>query len=157
VQGGKDAKLRLLDLDNLSGQGGPGHLGGEVGTPINIPQGGELLSHPAVWVNPADNSTWVFVTTSGGLSALQVVVAGNGTPSLVTKWIVTAQKGEGTPVIEGGVLFVPGPNAIIAYDAVTGQALWYAANGGIHWESPALAGGKLFTTDQSAHLTAYGL
>ena len=31
VQGGKDSLLRLLNLDNLSGQGGPGHTGGEVG------------------------------------------------------------------------------------------------------------------------------
>ena len=34
VQGGKDGLLRLLNLDNLSGQGGPGHTGGEVGTEI---------------------------------------------------------------------------------------------------------------------------
>src|SRR5205085_5656249 len=36
VQGGKDAKLRLLNLDNLSGQGGPGHTGGEVGGLANV-------------------------------------------------------------------------------------------------------------------------
>jgi len=30
VQSGKDAKLRLLNLDDLSGSGGPGHLGGEL-------------------------------------------------------------------------------------------------------------------------------
>jgi hypothetical protein len=30
VQGGKDGHLRLLNLDNLSGEGGPGHIGGEL-------------------------------------------------------------------------------------------------------------------------------
>ena len=29
VQSGKDGKLRMIDLDNLSGHGGPGHVGGE--------------------------------------------------------------------------------------------------------------------------------
>src|SRR5207237_8672903 len=31
LQTGKDGKLRLLDLSNLNGQGGPGHIGGEMG------------------------------------------------------------------------------------------------------------------------------
>ena len=53
VQGGKDGKLRLVNLANLSGQGGPGHTSGEVGTPINVPQIGEVRSQPAVWANPA--------------------------------------------------------------------------------------------------------
>ncbi len=39
VQSGKDAKLRLLNLDNLSGQGGPGRLGGEVQL-TDVPQWG---------------------------------------------------------------------------------------------------------------------
>ena len=61
VQSGKDAKLRLINLANLSGQGAPGHVGGEVGAIINVPQGGVVLTQPAVWVNPGDGSTWVFV------------------------------------------------------------------------------------------------
>ena len=52
MQGGKDAKLRLLNLDDLSGQGGPGHTGGEIGPLVDVPQGGQVLTAPAVWINP---------------------------------------------------------------------------------------------------------
>ncbi len=155
VQGGKDAKLRLLDLDHLSGQDGIGHVGGEVGPIVDVPQGGELLSHPTVWTDPADGGIWVFVNTSNGVSGLQLVVSGNGTPSLVNRW--TRHPGSnGTTVLEGGVLFVPADGALVAYDATTGRPLWFAGTGNIHWESPALGGGKLFVTDQGAQLTAYG-
>lgn len=156
VQGGKDAKLRLLNLDNLSGQGGIGHLGGEVGAPIAVPQGGEVLSHPTVWTNPADGSPWVFVTTSSGVSGLQLVISGNGTPSLVTRWMTAGQKTSGTAVIEGGVLFVPSNGVIVGYDATTGRPLWYSDIAGVHWESPALGADKVFVPDENAQLTAYG-
>lgn len=56
VQGGKDSKLRLLNLDNLSNQAGPGHFGGEFSM-IGVPQGGEVLSAPAVWVQPGSGTT----------------------------------------------------------------------------------------------------
>ena len=85
VQGGKDAKLRLLNLANLSGQGGPGHLGGEIGAIINVPQGGVVLTQPAVWVNPADGSTWIFVVNGNGASGLRLNFDVNGNPSLVPR------------------------------------------------------------------------
>ena len=55
VQSGKDSKLRLIDLADMSGQGGPGHAGGEIELQ-SLPQGGGVLTVPAVWVNPADGS-----------------------------------------------------------------------------------------------------
>ena len=50
VQGGKDAKLHLLDLDRLDGTtGGAGpRLGGEL-QEVSTPGGAELLTAPAVW------------------------------------------------------------------------------------------------------------
>ena len=51
VQGGKDAVLRLLNLDNLSGQGQVGKTGGEVFS-INLPVANDILTQPVVWVNP---------------------------------------------------------------------------------------------------------
>ena len=86
VQGGKDQMLRLLNLDNLSGHGGPGFTGGEVGAPIPVPQAGQVLTTPTVWTNPADGSTWVFVVNNIGASALQVVYDASGNPSLSLKW-----------------------------------------------------------------------
>ncbi len=37
MQTGKDSKLRLLDLDNMSGAGAAGGVGGEIEL-INVPQ-----------------------------------------------------------------------------------------------------------------------
>ncbi len=69
VQGGKDSLLRLLNLDNLSGQGQVGQTGGEVFS-MASPMGGQILTQPAVWVNPADGSTWVFVSSGSGMAGL---------------------------------------------------------------------------------------
>ncbi len=81
VQGGKDGILRLLNLDQLSGQSGTGHTGGEVFT-MSVPMGGGIFSQPAVWQNPADHTIWVFVTNSNGSTGLQLIVNANGDPSL---------------------------------------------------------------------------
>ena len=43
VQAGKDGLLRLLALDDLSGQGGPGHIAGELQI-LSVPQGGGVLT-----------------------------------------------------------------------------------------------------------------
>ncbi len=156
LQSGKDAKLRLLDLDNLSGQGGPGHTGGEVGTVIAVPQGGEVLTAPAVWVNPADGTTWVFVANGKGISGLRLAIAGDGTPGLSPEW----QDGVGgtSPILANGVLFYATSGRVRALDPLSGHELWSDAQiGGIHWESPIVANGALYITDENAHLTVYAL
>ena len=157
VQSGKDAKLRLLNLDNLSGQGGPRHLGGEVGGTNNViavPQGGEVLTAPAVWVDP-QGAAWVFVANNSGLSGLQLTVT-NGTPSLHTVW--QRAGGRTSPIVANGVLYAAGTNIVEALDPTTGQQLWHdGAIGGIHWESPIVANGVLYITDESGTLSAYAL
>jgi PQQ-like domain len=157
VQGGKDAKLRLINLDNMSGQGGIGHTGGEVGPIINVPQGGQVLTMPAVWVNPADSSTWVFVTNGSGISGLQLQVDSiTGAPSLTPRWNFASP---GTsPIIANGILFYANSNLIRALRPTDGTQLWSDNQiGGIHWESPIVANGVLYITDNSNHLTAYSL
>ncbi len=155
VQGGKDQLLRLLNLDNLSGQGGIGHTGGEIGAPIPVPQGGLVFAQPAVWINPADGSTWVFVATLNGLSALKLVVNG-GTPSLSLAWKNTS--GGTSPIVAGGVLYYAQGGLIQAVNPLTGAILWSDSGiGGIHWESPMVDNGVLYITDESSHLTAYSL
>jgi len=154
VQSGKDALLRLLNLDNLSGHGGPGYTGGEVGTPIPVPQGGEVLTQPAVWVNPTDGQTWVFVATGSGLAGLDLTIAGDGTPRLQPVW----QNGSGgsSPIVANGILFeATQNNAIVALDPATGKQLWRGGIGGIHWESPIVANGVLYITDEGSHLSAF--
>ncbi len=122
VQGGKDAKLRLINLANLSGQGGPGQVGGEIGAIINVPQGGVVLTQPAVWVNPADGSTWIFVVNGNGASGLRLVVDVNGNPSLATQW-QNAQGGT-SPVVANNMVFSLGGSTVRALDPLSGNVLW---------------------------------
>jgi outer membrane protein assembly factor BamB len=147
--------LRLLNLDDLSGQGGPGHTGGEIGPLVDVPQGGQVLTAPAVWINPADNSLSVIVTNNAGISAVQVLVGADGTPTLHTIW--QSPVGGTTPIIAGGVVFYAGGGTVRALDAATGNELWHDSIGGIHWESPVVANGTLYITDGSGNLTAYGV
>jgi outer membrane protein assembly factor BamB len=155
VQGGKDALLRLLNLDNLSGQGGLGHTGGEVGTTIRVPQGGEVLTQPAVWVNPADGTTWTFVANGNGISGLKLTVDAGGTPGLQVAW--KSGTGGTSPIVANGVLFYAGNHNLRALDPVTGTELGHDSTiGSIHWESPVVANGALYITDESGQLTAYG-
>ena len=154
VQGGKDGKLRLLNVDNLSGQNGAGFVGGEVFS-MNFPPGGGILTQPAVWTNPADNSTWVYVANPSGLSGLQLSIDGGGNPSLQTRWTMP---GGTSPIIANGVLYVARSNLISARNPLDGNLLWSDSRiGGIHWASPIVANGVLYITDQHGDLTAFAL
>ena len=156
VQSGKDSKLRLLNLANLSGQGGAGHLDGQVGAVINVPQGGVVLTQPAVWVNPADNSTWVFIVNSNGASGLKLVVDGAGNPSLSPQW--QNVQGGTSPIVANDMVFSLSGSTIRALDPLTGNVLWsLARSGGFHWESLIVANGVVYATDSSNHLTAYAV
>ncbi|MCL5267694.1 MAG: PQQ-binding-like beta-propeller repeat protein [Bacteroidetes bacterium] len=156
VQGGKDMKLRLVNLADLSGKGCPGNVGGEIGRIIDVPQGGMVFTQPAVWVNPRNHSTWVFVATFGGLSGLRLHVDGRGEPSLQVIW-KNADEGS-SPIVANNVLFCAGSHDMRALDPTTGRLLWHDTTiGGIHWESPIVADGVLYITDESGDLTACGL
>jgi outer membrane protein assembly factor BamB len=154
VQGGKDSILRLIDLDQLGGQAGVGHTGGEVFT-MTTPMGGVILTQPAVWVNPLDQSTWIFVANGNGMLSLQLTVSVSGDPSLAVKW--TAAGGT-SPLVANGVVYLARSGAIVAYDAADGSLLWSNHRiGSIHWESPVVVNGVLYITDQSGNFTAYSL
>jgi hypothetical protein len=156
VQGGKDSTLRLLDLDDLSGMGGPGNTGGEVGSIIGVPQGGQVLSQPAVWVNPADSSTWIFVVNNSGASGVRLEFDVSGNPSLVPQWN-NGQSGT-SPVIANNMVFLVGGSNARALDPLTGTQLWSGSRGGgTHWESVIVANGMVFANDEAGQLTAFGL
>jgi outer membrane protein assembly factor BamB len=155
VQGGKDAVLRLLARNNLSQQGGPGHIGGELqGLPV--PQSGGVLAQPAVWVNPADGGVWLFVVNGSGASGLKLELDSSGTPLLVARWLFSP--GGFSPIVANGVLYFATNNRILALDPTNGALLWSDAQiGRIHWESPVVANGILYITDERGMLTAYSL
>jgi hypothetical protein len=155
VQGGKDGKLRLLNLANLSGQNGPGRVGGEVAV-MNVPQGGVVLTQPSVWVNPADASTWVFVVNGSGASALRLAFDAGGHPSLVLQW----QNGLGgsSPIVANNVLYDVSGGTIRAVDPTSGALLWSSSSiGSIHWQSPIIANGTVYVTDGSSQLSAFSV
>ena len=156
VQSGKDAKVRLLALDDLSGRGGPGHIGGEL-QKFDLPQGGEVLTALAVWVDPADGATWVYVANGRGISGFKLGLDG-GAPRLLTAppdaW--TQPVGGSSPVIANGVLFYASHDGMRALEPTTGAVLWRDATlGAIHWESPIVVDGRLYVTDESARLLVY--
>jgi hypothetical protein len=159
AQSGKDAKLRLLNLDNMSGQGGPGRTGGELSI-INVPQGNQVLTMPAAWVNPADNRTWMFVANDTALAGMQLNIDGSGTPSLSTPWQSVTP---GTsPIIANGVLYyATKAGQVRALDPTSGNILWRGSIGAIHWASPIVANGILYIADggtsATGRLTAFSI
>ena len=157
LMAGKDSKLRLLNLDDLSGQGGPGHLGGEIGPIISVPQGGVVLTQPAVWINPADGTIWAYVANSNGVSAYTVAISGTGQPSLVFQWTITP--GSTTPLVANGVLYLSRFNNVRAHDALTGAFLWQnpVLLATLHWQTPVVENGVLLMEDGNAHLDAFSL
>lgn len=154
VQGGKDALLRLLNLDNLSGQGQVGKTGGEVFS-ITLPVANDILTQPVVWVNPAGGRVWVIVSVGTGMAGLEFVVDGAGNPSLQSRW--TAAAGT-SPIVANGILFIANNGLISARDPTNGNLLWSSSQiGAIHWQTPVVANGVLYVEDSNGSLTAFAL
>ncbi len=157
VQSGKDSVVRLLNLDNLSNQSGtpgPGHTGGELFT-MNLPQGGEVLTMPATWLNPLDQTSWVFIVNDSGASAMKLSYTGS-TPKLTKVW--QNSTGGTSPMIADNILFYIGGGSIHAYDPRTGTSLLSKSlGGGTHWESAMVANGWVYGTDEGGNLTGFAL
>jgi outer membrane protein assembly factor BamB len=152
VQGGKDAMLHLLNLADLSGQGGPGHTGGEIADTA-VPQGGQVLTQPLAWTDPGTGVTWVITATNSGISGSKVQVT-NGAPSLTTSW--SSSTGGFSPVLVGGVVLYVTANGLVALDATTGRSPWSDnVSTNRHWNSPIVVGDTVYYTDGSNHLTSF--
>jgi PQQ-like domain len=135
VQGGKDGKLRLLDLAKLNGTGGAGPItGGELQT-LSTPSGSELFSAPAVW--RSGGSTWLAVSDFSATAAY--VLKGR---RLSSAWHVSSA---GTsPVVAGGLLYVYDPGGRLdVYMPTTGKRLASLHAGGGHWSSPIVTDGRI--------------
>jgi hypothetical protein len=155
VQSGKDGMLRLLNLDNLSSQGGPGKVGGELQL-IPVPQGGEVLTAPAVWTDPATGTAWLFVANGSGIAGLQVTVDGAGTPSLTPVW--NNSDGGTSPIVVNGIVFYAGQAGLQALTPRHGAVLWSDAGpgqAGIHWQSPIAVNGRVYVPDNGGNLWVY--
>lgn len=136
VQGGKDGKLRLLDLRRLPGPGP--HTGGELQT-LPVPGGVDMFSAPAVW-----RGTWVFVSTGGGTEAL--VLRGR---RLHRVW--SNDTGGTSPVVAGGLLYVAGDGSVNVYAAASGRRVAALRSGSVHWQSPIVADGRVAVAEGNAN------
>ncbi len=159
VQAGKEGLLRVLNRQNLSGQGGPAHVGGELQT-LTVPNGCPVLSQPLAWQDPASGTIWFYVASSCQFDAYQVLTSAQGVTKLSLAWAAAAQAS--SPILSGGVIFAASSFALQAFDPHTGHVLWSSALasagggiGAIHWESPIIVGGRLYCTDENRHLIMY--
>jgi outer membrane protein assembly factor BamB len=161
VQGGKEGLLRLLNRQNLSGQGGPAHVGGELQT-VRVPGGCPIEAQPIVWKDPSTGTLWLFVPDSCHMDGYQVQTSSAGVTSLHLAWSEAAQTS--SPVINDGVLFAATSKALLAFAPNSGHVLWSSASttaggdiGFIHWESPIVVGGRVYCSDEDKRLTMYHL
>jgi hypothetical protein len=158
VNPGKDARIRILDLDNLSGQGGPGHQGGAV-VQMSYSMGSEMRAQSAVWTNPANGEVWVFVVGNSGTHGFTVDVDSAGNPTLTNHWNI--QNGWTTSaVVANGVLFTAADGGehtgsgtvhqVQAINPTTGAMLWTGKIDLFHWESPIVVNGTVYMADGNA-------
>ena len=63
-----------------------------------------------------------------------------------------------SPIVVNNVLFFVQDGNAYAVNPTTKAQLWHANNiGSIHWESPIVADGAFYVTDESSHFSAYTL
>lgn len=148
VQGGKDNKIRVLNRQNLSGQNGPYHVGGELQTlPVNC----NVFSQPIGWVD-GSGTTWVFVTDMcDSLYAYKVV------NSQLQKIYEKDNIGRSSPFLVNDMLFLQKSGTISALDPAAGSVLWSVSVGNMHWQSPIVINGHLLVLTQDGKLTAFGV
>ena len=136
VQGGKDGKLRLLNLHRLPAPGP--RTGGELQT-LPVPGSVDMFSEPAVW-----KGTWVFLATDAGTEAL-LLRGGRLHP-------VWSNRNDGTsPVVVGNLLYVAGNGSVRVYVPTSGRQVASLATGAVHWQSPIVADGRVAIAEGNAN------
>jgi outer membrane protein assembly factor BamB len=153
LQGGKDAQLRLIPmpggLHGVHGSAGR-RLGGERQI---LPSPGRQLVFTAPAVQHGHGRTRAFVATGGGTAGYALrhgrlnVLWQNGTAGT-------------SPVLAGGVLWVYDPRgALDAYVPGTGRLIRTLSAPSGHWNSPIVAGGRVYlpTGNANQHATSGSL
>jgi len=145
LQGGKDGKLRLLHISTslfgVEGTAGA-HLGGQVQT-LPTPGRTDMFTAPAVLSRRG--STLAFVATDGGTAAYRLRGG-----RLHSAW---RNGTAGTsPVIAGKLLWVYDPGGgLNVYAARTGKLIKALPAPPGHWNSPIVAGGRVYLPSGDAN------
>ena len=117
VQGGKDGKLHLLDLDRLDGTrgGASDRLGGEL-QELSSPGSDQVFTVPAVWTG--NGRTYVFVADNSGTAGY---------------------------VLAGGLLYVYDQSdaQLTIRQPISGVLLRSLPSQAGHWNSPIVVGGRI--------------
>ncbi|HVZ71291.1 MAG TPA: malectin domain-containing carbohydrate-binding protein [Polyangia bacterium] len=135
VTGNIDGTLRLINLDNMSGQGAPGKQGGEIATyKVTDLTSGTLFNSTATWVNPADGTTWFFIPMQAGIGAGDGAgimyafkinpkdAANQNRPSMAFQWKRACNTGRCSgPVVANGVLYYDDGQDLLAVTPTTGN------------------------------------
>jgi outer membrane protein assembly factor BamB len=115
----------------------------------------KVFSAPAVYQSPG-GPLYVYVGLPDGMYAYTLTTLG-GTSRLTQVWKASLSLGgEGTSAaVRAGVVYVAATDELVALDASTGATLASATIGGVHWESPMIARGVVYVTDENHDLTAF--
>lgn len=155
IQGGKNRRLMLVNLANLSGAGGPNHTGGELQA-LPVPDLNMMRAASALWVDPTDGSVWAFEPGNNGIIGVQITKDASGTPSMNIVWRnVGGYNFTTAVVVANNVLFASDgagehTNAaatLQALDPTTGKVLWSSPTGLHHWSSPIVVNGTVYLPD----------
>lgn len=148
VQGGKDGRLKLIDLSRLPAADEPG---GEIQN-IPAPRGCQLITAPAVFHIGGET---LMAVGDYCATAVYALVA-KPKPHLVLRWL--NRRSASSPVVAGGLMYVfsPGTGVISVYRPTSPRVLATLPVSPGHWTSPIVADGLIAVGAGSAndHLTA---
>ena len=157
VQVGKDGILRLLNLDDLSGNNAPGHLDGELTQVTDLDFFGFTSNQAAVWVDPTTGIGWYLLACEDAEYGFMIETGPLGVPRLVPAWSrMVGGTGGGSPVVADGIEFIVEQQTLTGLDPTTGIVKWSMPIAGVHWASPIVVDGKIFLADGDATISAYG-
>jgi outer membrane protein assembly factor BamB len=149
LQGGKDRLLRLVNIRSalygVTGSAGQ-QLGGESQS-LPTPGHGAMVSSPAVLHR--SRSTLAFVAAGGGAATYRLEGG-----RLHRTWHKST--GGTSPVVAGGLVWIYRPKGELnVYRAGNGDRVRRLQAPPGHWESPIVAGGRVYLTggDANAHAT----
>jgi hypothetical protein len=143
VQGGKDAKIRLLSMQRLRGT--RPHKGHELQI-VPTPSDGLLFTAPAVW--RSGKRIWLIAADGGGTQAWSLRGG-----RLHSVW----RNGNGgtSPVLAGGLLWVYDPGGgLRVYQPASGKLVTTLNAGSGHWNSPIVTDGRVALPEGDANAHA---
>jgi outer membrane protein assembly factor BamB len=143
LQGGKDGKLRVLNLRRLNGTARAGaRLGGELQT-LPLPGADLLFTAPAVWHQ--GRTIRVFVADNSATAAYRVVGR-----RLRKVW--QAGAGGTSPIVAGGLVYVYNPDGgLRIYRPSSAAPVATLSAGSGHWNSPIVADGRIALPEGDAN------